>query len=103
MIEHRPLPGQYAIVREDRWVANEDGLFGTVSQSYTPLQNVDAFAFFDPIVKTKASFYESAGALKKGQRVWVMARLRNDLQITKDDTIARFLLLSNTHDGTESV
>ena len=32
-----------------------------------------------------------------------MARLRDDFQITKGDTIARFLLLSNTHDGTGSV
>lgn len=101
--EHRPLPGQYAIVREDRWNRSEDGLFGTVSQAYTPLQNVDAFGFFDPIVSTGAAFYESAGALRKGERVWVMARLRNDFEITKDDTIARFLLLSNTHDGTGSV
>lgn len=101
--EHRPLPGQYAIVREDRWNRNEDGLFGTVGRSYTPLQNVDAFGFFDPVVKTGAAFYESAGALKKGERVWVMARLRDDFQITSEDTIARFLLLSNTHDGTGSV
>ena len=101
--EHRPLPGQYAIVREDRWNRNEDGLFGTVGQSYTPLQNTDAFAFFDPIVRTNRAFYESAGALRKGERVWVMARLRDDFEIIKNDTIARFLLLSNTHDGTGSV
>jgi len=101
--EHRPLPGQYAIVREDRWYRNEDGLLGTVGQSYTPLQNVDAFSFFDPIIKTGAASYESAGALRKGERVWVMARLREDFQVTEEDKIARFLLLSNTHDGTASV
>jgi phage/plasmid-like protein (TIGR03299 family) len=101
--EHRPLPGQYAIVREDRWNCNEDGLLGTVGHDYTPLQNADAFGFFDPIVKTGAASYESAGALKNGERVWVMARLKRDLEITRGDTIARYLLLSNTHDGTGSV
>ena len=101
--EGRPLPGQYAVVREDQWDRNEDGLLGTVGQDYTPLQNVDAFGFFDPIVKSGAAFYESAGALKKGERVWVMARLRLDFEVTQSDKIARYLLLSNTHDGTSSV
>jgi len=101
--EHRPLPGQYAIVREDRWSSNEESVFGTVGQGYSPLQNEDAFRFFDPIVETGKAFYESAGALKSGQRVWVMARLKEDFEVTKEDTIARYLLLSNTHDGTGSV
>jgi phage/plasmid-like protein (TIGR03299 family) len=30
-------------------------------------------------------------------------RLREDFEVTKDDPIARYLLLSNTHDGTGSV
>jgi phage/plasmid-like protein (TIGR03299 family) len=101
--EHRPLPGRYAIVREDRWKRNEDSIFGTVGQGYTPLQNTDAFGFFDPIVKTGVAFYESAGALKNGERVWVMARLRKDFEVVPSDNIARYLLLSNTHDGTASV
>jgi phage/plasmid-like protein (TIGR03299 family) len=101
--EHRPLPGQYAIVREDRWSSNEESVMGTVGRGYSPLQNIDAFRFFDPIVETGKAFYESAGALKNGQRVWVMARLKEDFAVTKEDTIARYLLLSNTHDGTGSV
>lgn len=32
-----------------------------------------------------------------------MAKLRNDLEITRDDKVACFLLLSNAHDGTGSV
>lgn len=101
--EHRPLPGQYAVVREDRWSFNEESVLGTVGQGYTPLQNADAFKFFDPIVATGEAFYESAGALRNGQRVWVMARLKEDFKVTEEDTIARYLLLSNTHDGTGSV
>ena len=91
--EHRPLSGRYAIVREDRWVRNEDAILGTVGQGYTPLQNSDAFRFFDPVVKTGEAFYESAGALNKGERVWVMAKLRDDLEITHNDRIACYLLL----------
>jgi len=101
--EHRPPPGRYAIVREDRWARNEESIFGTVGQDYRPLQNVDAFHFFDPIVGTGKAVYESAGALRSGQRVWVMARLLDDIEITRRDTVARYLLLSNAHDATGSV
>ena len=102
--EHRCLVGQFAIVREDRWAQNEENsLFGIVGQSYTPLQNSAAFGFFDPIVKMDAASYESAGALKNGERVWVMARMRKDIEVIRGDTIAPFLLLSNTHDGTGAV
>jgi phage/plasmid-like protein (TIGR03299 family) len=101
--EHRPLPGQYAIVREDRWARNEDAILGTVGQEYSPMQNSEAFRFFDPIIKTGDAFYESAGALKNGERVWVMAKLKDDIEIARDDNVARFLLLSNAHDGTGSV
>jgi phage/plasmid-like protein (TIGR03299 family) len=101
--KHRPLPGQFAIVREDRWERNEDAIFGTVGQTYVPLQNMEAFTFFDPIIATKAAFYETAGALGKGERVWVMARLYGDMEIVPGDTVARYLLLSNSHDGTSSV
>ena len=45
--ERRPLPGQYAIVRADRWARSEDSIFGIVGKSYTPLQNAEAFEFFD--------------------------------------------------------
>jgi len=39
-------------------------------------------------VDTGKAFYESAGALKNGQRVWVMARLKEDFEVTKEDTLA---------------
>lgn len=46
------LPGEFAVVREDRWEQNEESILGRVKRAYTPLQNRDAFAFFDPLIKT---------------------------------------------------
>jgi hypothetical protein len=52
-----------------------DVLLGVVSRRYQPLQNVEAFEFFDPIVGEKKAYFETAGALGEGERVWVMARM----------------------------
>src|SRR5208337_672433 len=102
--EHRPLPGEYAIVREDRWERNEDGaIFGTVKHDYQMLQNTEAFTFFDPIIEAGAAFYETAGALGNGERVWVLARVTSDQEIVPGDRISKYLLLSNSHDGKGAV
>ena len=102
--EHRPLPGEYAVVREDRWKRNEQGaIFGTVKHDYQLLQNTEAFTFFDPIIETGAAFYETAGALGNGERVWVLARVRSDQEIVPGDRISKYILLSNSHDGKGAV
>ena len=40
-----PVPDKYAVARE-----NSLDVLGVVGSSYTPVQNREAFAFFDPIV-----------------------------------------------------
>jgi len=102
--EHRAFPGEYAMVREDRWqMGEEEAIFGQVSEDYEPLQNIDAFEFFDKTIESKQATYESAGALYGGKCVWVMAKLREYSVIAADDLIARYLLLTHRHDGTGAI
>lgn len=82
----------------------DDVMLGVVGPGYVPLQNVDAFRFFEPFVgKGKWARFETAGALGHGERVWVQAKLRGTMCVGRDDEINRFLLLSNAHDGSGAV
>lgn len=88
-----------ALVRSD----NQSEL-AIVGKTYQPLQNDKAFAFFDPFVQANLARYETAGSLREGKVVWVLARLNRDpIVIGANDEVNKYLLLSNSHDGTMAV
>ncbi len=91
--------GYYATMYE-----GADKVLGIVSDRYTPLQNVEAFDFFKPWLDTKMAALHTAGALFDGKRVWVLAQIgKGAIEVAKGDDVARFVLLSNSHDGKTSV
>jgi phage/plasmid-like protein (TIGR03299 family) len=95
---------RYEVVRVPRPKTEEaEVLLGVVSRRYQLLQNIEAFAFFDPIVGEKKAYFETAGALGEGERIWVMARMPAAMQIVPGDECLKYLLLSNTHTGEGSV
>ena len=66
-------------------------------------QNHAAFEFFDAIVQDKLAIYETAGALKGGRHIWMLARLPKTLRAAGDDEIRPYVLLANSHDGTRAL
>lgn len=103
-IEHTGIvQGRYALIPGNGWIGRERPVFGLASDKYKVLQNREAFAFFDPLVSKGHASYESAGSLGKGERVWVLAKIKGDMTIGPDDKVDRYLLLSNTHDGQNAV
>ena len=98
------IPDRFALVRRDKLGQPDCHVFGMAGRDYVPLQNHEAFQFFDSLVGDGDAMYETAGALGHGERVWIQARLRgDDLEIAPGDGVQRFLLLSNSHNGTSSV
>lgn len=97
-----PIPDHFAVIRKD-WLGQPQPSFGIVGSDYTPLQNRDAFAFFDSIVGEGAAIYHTAGALGNGERVWVLAQLPETIRVIGNDVADKYLLLSNSHDGGSAV
>lgn len=82
----------------------DNKVLGVVGPKYEPLQNRSAFSFFNPLVESGDVSLETAGSLKEGKRVWVLAAINRDpIEVAKDDIVKKYILLSNSHDGTLSV
>ncbi len=89
-----PIPRARAVVRTDRLEP-----IAVVGERYAPVQNAEAFGFFDELVGEGKAVYETAGALDHGRRVWLLAKLPGDVWVTHQDNVGKYLLLTNSHDG----
>jgi phage/plasmid-like protein (TIGR03299 family) len=84
--------------------SSDNSILGVVGPNYVPLQNTEAFDFFKPFIDEKAAAIETAGSLRHGKRVWVLAKINRDPLIIKgNDVVEKYVLLSNSHDGSLAV
>jgi len=92
------VPGKSAIVRMDN-----NAVLGVVGRNYVPVQNKEAFTFFDHLVSEKEAIYHSAGVLGKGEITWILAKLPTDIVIGRDDLVENYVLVYDSKDGSSAV
>lgn len=91
--QYKEVDSYYCTKRAD----TQAGL-GVVRGRYEPIQNAEAFSFFDRIVGEGKASYETAGALRGGKQVWIMAKYDGELSIN-GDAHKQWILLVTSHDG----
>ena len=83
---------------------SDNSILGVVGPRYVPLQNKSAFEWFQPFVDAGECSLHTGGSLSNGQKVWVLAQLNRDpSEIVSGDDVQKFILLSNSHDGTTAI
>ena len=101
------------LINTNKAVYRKDTLtpLGIVGNKYTVVQNIESLNFIynilklNPDIKEKNDIaIETAGALGKGERIFVTAKLPTGFRVgdEKDDT-ELYIVFTNSHDGTSSL
>ena len=90
-----PIPNYKANVRD-----RDDKVLGIVTDRYKVVQNADAFGFTDELIGGEVH-YETAGSLKEGRKIWLLAKMPT-AKVAGDD-VEPYLCFTNTHDGSGAV
>ena len=75
---------------------------GIVKSKYTPVQNTEAFKFFDDAIGKNSAIWQTAGFFGNGERIFVSAKLPNNI-LVKGDPVETYLVFTNSHDGSSGV
>ena len=91
---YKETKGKQALVR-----SSDGEVLDFVGQDWNPLQNSEAFAFFNEFVEVGNMTMESAGCIDRNGKlnVWALANINRPFEIFKDDVIQPFFLFSNPH------
>jgi phage/plasmid-like protein (TIGR03299 family) len=88
-----PIPDFFGVKR-----SSDNRVLGIVGNQYEPFQNAEGIATMDELVSSDEAIYETAGSLRKGAVVWLLARPPKDRFIAGEAHIER-LLMTWGHDG----
>ena len=75
---------------------------GIVKDRYTPVQNIEAFTFFNGAIGKDKAVWQTAGWFGNGERIFVSAKLPRNIFV-KGDPVENYLVFTTSHDGTSGV
>ena len=84
--------GRSALIRE-----SDNSILDIVSNDWNPVQNSQAFEFFNEFVAAGDMTMETAGSLKGGTIVWGLAKIKESFELFGGDRVDSYLLFSNFH------
>jgi phage/plasmid-like protein (TIGR03299 family) len=98
-VDGKKVPDRWANVRSD--LPPGQNVLEIVKSKYSIVQNIDALGFVQDVLNMGNVTLERAGSINGGRTVFLLASTRK-IRIN-GDTIAPYLLFSNSHDGSSSV
>ena len=77
---------------------------GVVGINYEPVQNIEAFSYFDDLVSNGIVELDTALSLKEGKVIVVTAKIKQaESEVVRGDNVEGYLVFTNSHDGSSSV
>lgn len=90
--------GRSALVRD-----RDNKILDIVTDDWEPLQNSDAFAFFNDFIEAGNMKMDTAGSLKDGRIVWALAKTTESFSPVANDVVESYLLFTNPHQFGRSI
>lgn len=92
------LTNSHALVR-----STDEKVLTVISDKWNPVQNIEAFEFFNDFVVAGDMAMHTAGSLRNGKMVWAMAEIKESFELFGGDKVEGYLLFSNPHEFGRSI
>jgi len=96
-IDFKQVVTHAAVVRK-----TDDSVLGVVGSGWPPLQPFEMFDWTDSLVSEGLIQYHTAGALRDGKKVWLLAKFGESI-ILPNDRHGKYLFMLNGYDGAQSI
>ena len=90
--------GWSALVR-----STDSQILSVVTNDWEPVQNSEAFQFFHEYCQAGDMEMHTAGSLRNGQIVWVLAKIKESFELFNGDLVESYLLFTNPHKFGQSI
>lgn len=96
--------GQRINTGSEALIRSTDGKVLTmVSENWNPVQNEEAFEFFNDFVVAGDMQMHTAGSLRGGKVVWALAKVNEGFSLFGGDDVESYLLFTNPHEFGRSI
>lgn len=86
------VPNKKALLR-----GGDNKVLDIVGDDWEPVQNEEAFNFFNEYCAAGDMEMHTAGSLMEGKIVWVLAKIKESFDVLPGDQVDNFLLFTNPH------